>query len=132
MHEMQRSVSCDNCSLRFGTHRDHGRHYRYDHSGRSFWFCASILNVRKPYRCLPHNNEIIACNLCREESQTLLRARFKVLITSVRNTDWKNAYRFSLPILSCTIISVIFIMQRTVYGQKRKNERKRYLLSLNA
>ena len=67
MHQMQRPVSCDNSPLRFETHRDRDRHYRYDHSGGSFWFCASILNVRKPYRCLPHNNEIIACSLCREE-----------------------------------------------------------------
>ena len=32
-------------------------------------------------------------------TQTLLRAQFKVLITSVRNADWENAYRFSLPML---------------------------------
>ena len=66
MHEMRRPVSCGNCPLRFETHRDRDRHYQNDHSERSFWSCASILDGAKYYR-LTNNNKIIACSLCREK-----------------------------------------------------------------
>lgn len=67
MHEMRRPVSCNNCPLRFETHKDRDRHYRSNHSERSFWSCASILNVEEPYRYPPRNSGVIACSLCQAE-----------------------------------------------------------------
>ena len=52
----------------FGSkHQDGDRHYRSNYSERSFWSCASILNVEKHYRYLLRNSGVIACSLCREE-----------------------------------------------------------------